>query len=337
MATSQPIKRGCHGIREQHHVGDEKADGAQEVQGLVDAAVMVVAVIVPSLRSQFLPEISHEGSSNVRITSSRNHEANIGFSLQACYSTRRRTQVTKSQNLLRQRKSLSRSSYSSQRRATVPQHENHDRHRRMVSADQRRGEHLGSDRRVARPLRSRGADADAPRLSQRRLSHLSGNPAVAAAAKGGAARSIRAFAPQALHIATEGPLGLGGAALLSAAAACVSRPRTTPSFPQYLRARFPVPLVRLVLGAALVSRRGGPLHGEHRRRSAGTSASRGFKNLAAWRRGVDTDVFKPHRKDFLTAAAADRRLRRPGCGREEHRRVPADAVDRQQDRHRRRP
>ena len=27
--------------------------------------------------------------------------------------------------------------------------------------------------------------------------------------------------------------------------------------------------------------------------------SRGFKNLATWRRGVDTEVFKPRPKDFL--------------------------------------
>ena len=52
---------------------------------------------------------------------------------------------------------------------------------------------------------------------------------------------IRAFAPQALHIATEGPLGL------SARRFCIKWGlRFTTSyhtqFPQYVRARFPIPL-----------------------------------------------------------------------------------------------
>ena len=56
------------------------------------------------------------------------------------------------------------------------------------------------------------------------------------------ARAIAAFAPQCLHIATEGPLGI------SARRYCVRRGlRFTTSyhtqFPQYLRARFPVPLI----------------------------------------------------------------------------------------------
>ncbi|MGC2029660.1 MAG: glycosyltransferase, partial [Steroidobacteraceae bacterium] len=54
-------------------------------------------------------------------------------------------------------------------------------------------------------------------------------------------RSILAFLPQALHIATEGPLGM------SARRFCVRNgvPFTTSyhtQFPQYLRARFPIPL-----------------------------------------------------------------------------------------------
>ena len=55
------------------------------------------------------------------------------------------------------------------------------------------------------------------------------------------ARSIEEFSPQALHIATEGPLGL------AARRYCLRhRMRFTTSyhtqFPQYLRARFPVPI-----------------------------------------------------------------------------------------------
>ena len=55
-------QRGGHRIREHHDVGDEEADRAQQVQRLIDAAVVVVAMIVPSLCSQFRPKISHRGS-----------------------------------------------------------------------------------------------------------------------------------------------------------------------------------------------------------------------------------------------------------------------------------
>ena len=87
----------------------------------------------------------------------------------------------------------------------------------MVSPDQRRGAHAGANRRVARPLRSRGAHADPARFSQHRLPHLSGDPAVAVAGQARSRAAIAAFAPQALHIATEGPLGLGRPAPLPAA------------------------------------------------------------------------------------------------------------------------
>jgi glycosyltransferase involved in cell wall biosynthesis len=111
-------------------------------------------------------------------------------------------------------------------------------------------------------------------------------------------RSILAFSPQALHIATEGPLGL------SARRFCLRHGmRFTTSyhtqFPQYLRARFPIPLklsyrmlrwfhgaaVRCMVSTASVRR---------------DLAAHGFTNLATWRRGVDTEIFKPHPKDFFT-------------------------------------
>jgi glycosyltransferase involved in cell wall biosynthesis len=111
------------------------------------------------------------------------------------------------------------------------------------------------------------------------------------------AREIAGFAPQALHIATEGPLGLG------ARRVCMKRGiRFTTSyhtqFPQYLRARLPVPLWASY-GAL---RR---FHGAAVRCMASTPSLRaelkahGFENLASWRRGVDTEIFKPGPKDFL--------------------------------------
>ncbi len=110
-------------------------------------------------------------------------------------------------------------------------------------------------------------------------------------------QSIAAFAPQALHIATEGPLGL------AARRYCVRRNlRFTTSyhtqFPQYLRARFPVPIafsywaLRQFHGAAVRCMVSTPT-------LRSDLAARGFHNLASWRRGVDTEVFKPGPKDFL--------------------------------------
>ena len=109
--------------------------------------------------------------------------------------------------------------------------------------------------------------------------------------------SIRAFAPHAVHIATEGPLGL------SARRFCLSRgmPFTTSyhtQFPQYLRARYPIPL-----GVSYPVLRW--FHGPAARCMVSTAsvrsdlAAHGFANLAGWRRGVDTETFKPYPKDFL--------------------------------------
>jgi len=111
-------------------------------------------------------------------------------------------------------------------------------------------------------------------------------------------RAIRAFSPQALHIATEGPLGL------SARRFCIDNGvRFTTSyhtqFPQYLRARFPIPLKASYRALRW-------FHGAGTRCMVSTAAVRrdlaahGFHNLASWRRGVDTEVFKPHPKEFLT-------------------------------------
>ena len=110
-------------------------------------------------------------------------------------------------------------------------------------------------------------------------------------------RSILEFSPQALHIATEGPLGL------CARRFCVRRgvPFTTSyhtQFPQYLRARFPIPL-------KLSYRALRWFHGAAARCMVSTASVRDdlaahrFRNLATWRRGVDTGLFKPCGKDFL--------------------------------------
>lgn len=110
-------------------------------------------------------------------------------------------------------------------------------------------------------------------------------------------RDILAFAPQALHIATEGPLGLSARRFCIKWGLCFTTSYHT-QFPQYLRARFPIPL-RVSYGAL---RR---FHGAAVRCMVSTPSMRadlgrhGFTNLAHWPRGVDTEKFRPGRKDFL--------------------------------------
>lgn len=107
----------------------------------------------------------------------------------------------------------------------------------------------------------------------------------------GVERELRAFLPDAVHIATEGPIGL------AARAFCLRRgwPFTTAfhtRFPEYLSARrlapaaltyaylrrFHAPARSCLVSTATLER---------------TLAAQGFARLARWERGVDTDRFRP--------------------------------------------
>jgi glycosyltransferase involved in cell wall biosynthesis len=111
------------------------------------------------------------------------------------------------------------------------------------------------------------------------------------------ARRIRAFAPDALHIATEGPLGLAARRHAVAAGLRFTTSYHT-QFPQYLRARLPIPI-------SLTYRMLRWFHGAASRCMVSTPTlqrdleSRGFRNIARWRRGVDTQLFRPRDKAFL--------------------------------------
>jgi glycosyltransferase involved in cell wall biosynthesis len=105
------------------------------------------------------------------------------------------------------------------------------------------------------------------------------------------------FQPEAVHIATEGPLGVAARRYCLAHNLLFTTSYHT-QFPQYLRARYPIPialsyrLLRWFHGRAvccMVST--ASMRGE--------LAHRGFTNLATWRRGVDTDLFRPRDKAFL--------------------------------------
>ncbi|KQT86221.1 glycosyltransferase family 1 protein [Aurantimonas sp. Leaf443] len=102
---------------------------------------------------------------------------------------------------------------------------------------------------------------------------------------------IEAFAPTAIHIATEGPIGLAA----RRAALRAGLPFTTSfhtRFPEYLRQRAPVPES---LTYALLRRFHAPAAAclvptEAMRREL---AGRGFSNLVTWTRGVDRALFRP--------------------------------------------
>lgn len=102
---------------------------------------------------------------------------------------------------------------------------------------------------------------------------------------------FKAFEPEAIHIATEGPIGLAARRI------CVEwkLPFTTSyhtRFPEYVSARLPLPLAA---GYAYMKW----FHKPSGRMMVATPtmqqelSSHGFRNISAWSRGVDTDIFKP--------------------------------------------
>jgi glycosyltransferase involved in cell wall biosynthesis len=107
------------------------------------------------------------------------------------------------------------------------------------------------------------------------------------------ARRIEAAKPDAIHIATEGPIGH----VVSGYCRRHGRPFTTSyttRFPEYISARVPIPqawvyaALRRFHAAATVTMVSTPsLMLELRQR--------GFSNLGMWTRGVDTDLFRPDR------------------------------------------
>lgn len=115
--------------------------------------------------------------------------------------------------------------------------------------------------------------------------------------RAGIERRFDAFAPDAIHIGTEGPLGFAARAI------CLKRswPFTTSyhtKFPEYLSARAPIPLA---WGYALVRW----FHRPSRAVLVATATLRreleahGFERLHDWTRGVDLGLFRPDRKPAL--------------------------------------
>jgi glycosyltransferase involved in cell wall biosynthesis len=121
---------------------------------------------------------------------------------------------------------------------------------------------------------------------------------LAAFPKRGVRRMLGDFRPQAVHVATEGPIGHA----VSAWCRRLAVPFTTSyhtQFPEYIRARVPLPIS---WSYAYLRR--------YHRRAARTMVAtpsmrarleaRGFSNLVIWARGVDASLFYPGPKSFLS-------------------------------------
>lgn len=113
----------------------------------------------------------------------------------------------------------------------------------------------------------------------------------------GVVEQFERYRPEAIHVATEGPIGFAVRAF------CGKRHlRFTTSyhtqFPQYLRKRLPVPID---WSYALLRR----FHRAAERCMVSTPSmqqeltGRGFRNLVRWRRGVDALLFRPRDKSWL--------------------------------------
>jgi len=113
----------------------------------------------------------------------------------------------------------------------------------------------------------------------------------------GVRKALDDFAPEAIHVSTEGPLGLAGRRY------CVKHgfPFSTSyhtRFPEYLSARVPVPLS---WGYAFMRW----FHAPSSSVMVATETvrqdlkARGFTNIKEWSRGVDTDLFRPRNQDIL--------------------------------------
>lgn len=113
----------------------------------------------------------------------------------------------------------------------------------------------------------------------------------------GVARILGTERPDCIHISTEGPLGL------AARRYCLQHNLDFTScyhtrFPEYIRARAPVPLS---VSYAWMRR----FHRPARRLMVSTPslardlAAQGFSNIVLWNKGVDTELFQPRTESFL--------------------------------------
>jgi glycosyltransferase involved in cell wall biosynthesis len=107
------------------------------------------------------------------------------------------------------------------------------------------------------------------------------------------ARRIEDAKPDAIHIATEGPIGH------RARAYCVRHDwpfttRYTTRFPEYISARWPIP-ERLIYAGLRRFHRAAAVTMVATPSLEAELAARGFTKIGRWTRGVDTELFRPDR------------------------------------------
>ncbi len=111
-------------------------------------------------------------------------------------------------------------------------------------------------------------------------------------------RLIDGFGPDAVHIATEGPLGWAARGYCRRRGLAFTTSYHT-MFPEYVHIRFRVPLswtygvLRRFHSAAAATMVATPTLDR-------MLTAHGFRNLVRWSRGVDTELFRPRPKDFLS-------------------------------------
>ena len=197
-----------------------------------------------------------------------------------------------------------------------------DRHRRLGAAGQRRRHDDHEHRPRAASARPRGRLVTPEGFRTLPLSDLSGDPPRRCAAAARVGRMVDEFEPDAVHIATEAPLGLAVRRHCLRARLAVHDRVSTRSFPNTSTRAAGCRSASPIAGCAgFTARRSAvmvPTPEIHRR-----LAARGFANLAYWSRGVDTELFAPAPREAPAEPAADLPLRRPRRGREEHRGVSA--------------
>ncbi len=113
------------------------------------------------------------------------------------------------------------------------------------------------------------------------------------------AKCLDAFRPDAIHLPTEGPLGLAGARYCRRRGYPYTTTYTT-KWPEYIKIRFGIPLGvtywflrRFHNGAAHVSVSTNSLEV--------TLRARGFEGIVRWGRGVDSNLFRPRDKSAIDA------------------------------------
>ena len=113
----------------------------------------------------------------------------------------------------------------------------------------------------------------------------------------GMAELFESFRPEAIHVATEGPIGFAARAYCRRHELRFTTSYHT-QFPQYLRERLPVP-VDWSYAALRWFHHAGARCMVSTPSMQSELESRGFRNIVRWRRGVDSDLFRPRDKAWL--------------------------------------